>query len=286
MAKKLALLFAVVLVLTGCTTSFTNMTPTRALEPLDFEVSARAQAQAYSNVITKTLRAGDAARGEILDEESTEPITEEQFRDFVDAGVAFFLFRPGVDFELAARIGLWKVLEGLDLGVRYDFNLLKGDLKLQFWESENGRTAASVLAGVGKQTVEVPGAVEWLTLTEWSRTDFDFQASVGYQIPDILHLYFNPRVLLSSVSIEHKISDTVLERLPEEILELDPHRLFRDELMVFWGATLGGMVGYKYVFLALELNIFKLEFEPTVINQKRNFDSLVLAPAIGLVGTW
>lgn len=270
----------------GCTTTLTNMTPTRALEPKGVEVSVRAQGHAHSNVVGKTIAGGREVYDIVRDPDSEEPISEAQFREFIDASLAWFLFRPGANFEIAGRVGLWKVLEGWDLGVRWDFTTIKGDTKLQLYESDDEKYAISAIVGVGKQTVPVPGAVEWLTLTEWSRTDFDAQLSFGLQVPDFLHLYANPRVIVSRVTIEHKLPDFVQDRIPEEVEELDPNQLFDGETMVYWGASLGGMVGYKYVFLALELNAFKLEFEPTVLGETRKFDSLVLAPAIGLVGTF
>ncbi len=285
--RALALIFAV-LWGTGCTTTMTNVTPTHAMEPLGVEVSARGTFQAHTNVIGKTIAGGRDVYDVVQDRDSDEPITEEQFRKFIDAGLAWFLFRPGGNFELSARLGLWKLLEGLELGLRYDFTTIKGDLKLQFFESDNEAFAMSLLFGVGRQTVPVPGALEWLSLTEWKRTDFDTQLSFGWRIPDIADIYINPRVMVSRVTIEHKLPDFVRDRLPEEVEQLEEEygldTLFEDETMVYWGATVGGMVGYKYVFLALELTAFKLEFEPQIFGSQRKFDSLVLAPTLGLVG--
>lgn len=286
MKLHLLLLFAAAL-LSGCTTSFTNMTPTRALEPLDFEVSARASANAHGSVIRTTLDGGADAADVILDKDSMEPISEEQLRRFLDAGLGFFLFKPGVSTELSARIGGWDLLEGMDFGLRYDFTTFKGDWKQQYYESAGGNVAVSSIIGIGKQTVPVPGVVEWLTLTEWSRTDFDFMLSVGFELPDILHLWINPRVMLSTISIDHKLPSYVLNRIPDEVRETyDPSSYFEEELMVYTGATFGGMVGYKYAFLAAELTVMGLNFSPNVLGEERNFNSLLVSPSIGLVVTW
>lgn len=275
------------LALAGCTTSFTNMTPTRALDPLDVELSVRAQASGHGSVIRKTLDGGDDARDIILDDTSTEEITEAQLRNFLDAGLAWFLFRPGVNTELSARLGGWDLLEGMDFGVRYDFTTLKGDWKLQYFESARGDLAVSSIIGVGKQTVPVPGAVEWLTLSEWSRTDFDFMLSVGYEKKDIVKAYVNPRALVSRISVEHKLPGYVLDRIPQDVKDrYDPNARFDGETMVYYGATAGLMAGYKYAFLAAELTVMKLRFRPEVLGEERNFDSLLLAPSLGLVITW
>lgn len=285
MRRKLLLLAVGLLLSTSCTTTFTNMTPTRALDPLDFEVSARAQASLHGNVITKAIDGGDAAKDAVLN--GTDELTEEQLRDFLDAGLAWFLFKPGVSNELSARIGGWDLLEGMDFGLRYDFTTIKGDWKLQYWESPGGNVAFSSIIGVGKQTVPVPGIVEWLTLSEWSRTDVDFQLSLGAELPDILHAYINPRVLVSKVSVEHKLSSKIVDRIPDDIRQkYDPNLLFKNETMVYWGATAGVMAGYKYVFLAAELTVMKLNFHPTVLGQERNFNSLLVSPSLGLVVTW
>ncbi len=287
--KKLLLLLAVLGTLSsvGCTTSLTNVTPTRALEPKEVEVSVRGQIPVHGNIVRKTIASGKDTRDVIRDRESEEPITEEQLRNYLDASLAWFLFRPGFNTELSARIGLWEVLEGMDLGLRWDFTTVKGDLKLQVWENDNGKWAFSALAGVGKQAIPVPGAVEWLSLTKWSRTDFDFMLSLGFELPDILHVWFNPRFMLSTISVEHKLPDYVLDRLPDDVKEeYDPNKVFENELMTYVGGTVGGMVGYKYAFLALEMTVMQLMFEPTVLGQERDFDSLVVAPAAGLVVNW
>ena len=281
------LVIVAALLLSACTTTFTNMTPTKALDPLDVELSAHMQASAHGSIIRKTIDGGDEARDIILDDTSTDDISEEQLRDFLDAGLAWFMFKPGVSTELSARIGGPELLEGMDFGLRYDFTTIKADWKLQIFESQDESFALSSIIGIGKQTVPVPGAIEWLTLTEWKRMDFDFMLSAGFELPDIVKAYVNPRLMLSRISVGHKLPSFVLDRIPQELLDrFDPNAKFNNELMVYYGATTGVMVGYKYVFLALELTVMKLDFEPTVLGQKRDFDSLLVAPAFGLVVTW
>lgn len=287
MTRCAPLLVLALLLGTGCTTSFTHMTPTRALEPLDFELSAHGQASIHGNVISKSIDGGKALREGILDPGSDEEITEEQLRDFLDAAIAFFLFKPGTSMELSARVGGPRLLEGMDFGIRYDFTTIKGDWKQQWYEDPSGMFSFSSSVGIGKQTVPVPGAVEWLTLSEWSRTDFDFMLSAGVSVDEFLHAYINPRLMLSRITVEHKLPGSVIDRLPDDVrAKYDPNQRFENEMMVYYGATVGAMVGYKYVFLAAELTLMKLEFEPTVLGQTRNFDSLVASPALGLVVTW
>lgn len=286
MKRVVPAIFAIVF-LSSCTTSFTNMTPTKALDPLDAEVSLRGQVSAHGSVVRKTLESGRDARDVVLDRESEEPITEEQLQNFLDAGLAWLLFRPGVNFELSARLGIWELLEGIDIGLRYDFTTIKGDVKLQFWESDDEQVAISALAGVGKQTVPVPGIVEWLTLTEFKRTDFDFMLSVGWELPDIFKAYFNPRLMVSRIKLDTKLPAFVEARIPEEVMEANPlNELFQPETMLYYGATAGMMAGYKYAFLAMELTVLKLNFEPSVLGETSDFDSLVVAPSAGLVITW
>ena len=144
----------------------------------------------------------------------------------------------------------------------------------------------SVLVGYGHHLSAVDEVVEYLTLTEWSRSDIDFQLSAGIELGDIFKGYVNPRLIASRISVGHKLPDALRNRIPESIQDYDPNQLFEDEWMLYDGLTWGAMIGYKYAFLALELNMFRLAFEPTVLGQKRNFNSSVFAPAAGLVVIW
>jgi hypothetical protein len=280
MASLLVLLAAC-----GCTTSLTNLTPTRVLEPREAQVSVHGQAQAGTGVIGKTVRAGRAAY-EAIDADAEDPIDEALLRDLVDAGLVWLLLPPGAGFEVMARVGLVDWLQGVELGLRYDTKLLKGDLKVGLLRSPDGQWALSALAGYGRHLGLVDAALSYLAMTEFRRGDLDLQLSFGFQVPDYFHAYVNPRILVSRISARSTLPSYLRNRVPESLSDYDPSRLFSDSTMTYTGLTLGAMAGYKHVFLALELNGFWLAFEPVVLGERRNFGSLVLSPAAAVVVIW
>jgi hypothetical protein len=271
--------------LTGCQTSMTQMTSPKALEPGRPEVAVNMNGVAHTSVVTKTIQGGK----NLLDKkkEGEEPVTEGELRDILDATLAWALFRPGFGPEAIVRLGVTDaVLEGMDAGIRYNGSLIKGDLKLQLWESSDGMHALAVDLGYAYHIDVVSSVLEYITLTDFSRHDIDLSVSWGMEWRDIIKVYLSPRVIGSRVSVDHKIPDWLRNRIPEDIQKLDPNQFFRDEWMWYTGVTWGLMAGYKYVFLCIDVSAFYLHFTPEVLFEERDMSSWALSPAIGLVATF
>lgn len=285
-SRRIALPTAAALLLaTGCTTSLTNLTPTRALDPGEVQVSVATQAQAGTGTIRRSLNAARAAK-ELIESESDEPIDEESLRDFVDGALVWLLFPPGAGLEVMGRVGVLNLLEGVEVGLRTDTKVLKADLKLQLLESEDGRLGLSALAGYGHHFSFVEKLVSYLTLTSFSRHDLDFQLSGGIEIGDYFRGYLNPRLMISSISTDARLPESIRARVPDSLEAYDPNRLFSDERLLYLGASMGVMAGYRHAFLALELNVLAMRFRPTVLGEERAFDSLVFCPAAAAVVSW
>jgi len=264
----------------------TDMTPSKALEPGHVQLSAQMQASVQDTPVRKSIAAGADARDEFM-QDGGDPVEEETVRDFVDAGLAWLLFRPGVSTEFMARIGVWDgLLEGLEFGLRYDTKMLKGDAKVQLFESDDERWAVAADFGFAHHLSVVNDATKYLTLTDFSRNDLDFQLSGGVQLGDVFRGWVGPRVIASRVSAEPVLPGYVRDKIPPELEKYDPNQFFDDAWLMYYGVTAGMMVGYKYVFLALELSTFRVAFRPEVFGEERNFDGTVFAPAAGLVVTW
>lgn len=267
---------------TACSTSMTSMTDARAYAPKEVQVATTYQVNVHTNVVTKAID-GVASAEEQFNQNSDEPISEEAYRDWLDLVLAAALFRPATGPELMARIGVTdKVLHGIDVGLRTNFNLYKGDIKLQLWESQDQAQAFSVMAGYAYHRSVGSSLLSYVSLTDFGRMDFDLQVLWGINFKDIIKINLAPHMILSRVSAEQKVPDFVEKRLPEEIKQYDPSQLFQNEWIGYYGMNSTIMLGYKYVFLALDTGFFWMNFKPEVINERRDFSGAAISIAGGL----
>ncbi|MFH1468765.1 MAG: hypothetical protein ABIO70_30535 [Pseudomonadota bacterium] len=275
------------LLATGCATSMTHMTTPHALEPGDWQVTGAWTGQVASVPATKSIQAGADLWDHYVGEDDPPPLSEDEVRTLLDTGLAWGLFHPGTSYELAVRLGVTdKLARGLDIGLRTDFAAVKGDLKLQLWESEGGMFAVGAYAGYGYGFSLVGGAVEWLTLTDFSRHDLDVGATWGLEAGKVLRLWTGPRYLHSWIRAEPKLAPVIQEHLPEAFQSYEPNQFMGSSSAHYFGWIDGVMVGWRYVFLVAELNLAWMAYHPEILEERRNFSGLVIAPDVGVTATW
>ncbi|TXD36211.1 hypothetical protein FRC98_13895 [Lujinxingia vulgaris] len=272
----LTLLFA-----SGCATSLSNLAPAHTLAPGEVQITGVAQADLYTGVFDGTIDAGRA----VVDAAQRDdgPISEEELRTLLDAVLLWQLFLPGVTPELALRVGVSdRPLAGLDVGLRYNGNVVKPDVRLQLWESASGNLALTAHAAYGYHRSVATSAVEWAVMTEFKRHDFEAGLSAGWEYQDIFKLYLSPRYLYSDLSATPNLPDWLKERIPEEYQDYNPSRFFEDSEMHYVGLNWGAMLGYRWVFVHLDMTMMRVLFRPTVLESSRNYDNWVFAPSAGL----
>ncbi len=275
------LLVAMTLVVSGCSTSMTYTTHPQTLEPGEWQGSVAMQGSANTNVITEFQDAADLAKKRIEDANNeSATLTEEEYRQVFDSFLAYMMFKPAFATEFAARVG---VFEGVDVGMRYNGAAFKGDVKLRLFQSQDERNVVSVMAGVGRQTIELPFKLEYVTLTEFERTDADLAVMWGMEPFSFLRFYAGPRMIFSWVSAIPKIDQELLDVAPAEYQDYAPTKYFNDETIVYAGATTGLMLGYDWIWANLELTGMYMAFQPTIIDQTRDLSGFQLAPVAGLM---
>jgi hypothetical protein len=287
MAFRLLVVMVVSLGLIGCTTSLTNMAPARTFDVGEGQVSVGYQFDVHTQTFTGLYKAGEVAVDKVRETPDGESITEEDMRTLFDAALLWRLFPFGGGPELMGRLGVYDdLLEGVDVGFRLNGNVYKGDVRIQVWESVDEAQALSVQFGYGHHKSVVSSWMEWVSLTEWKRRDFDFQVNYGVEFEDYVKLYVAPRYIHTRVSTEPKLSDFFKERLPEQYRDWDPGAYFAPAAMHYLGLNAGGMVGYRWVFVNFDVSAFHMIFRPTVLGSVRDYDGWVLSPTLGLTLIW
>lgn len=281
--KKFALM---VLVLTlfgasACTTSMTYTTHPQTLEPGEMQASLAMQASANTNVLSELKESIDASKARIQEaNDNDSTLSEEEYRQSLDAGLAFMMFKPAFATEFAARVG---IVEGVDAGLRYNGANIKADVKGRLWQSADERSVVSVMGGVGRQTIDLPFKLKYLTLTEFKRTDADLALMYGAEPLEFLKTYVGPRMIYSWVGAEPLISNDLLAVAPASFREKSPSKYFQNENILYVGGTGGVMLGYKWIWLSLEATVMYMDFQPTVVDQPRDLSGWQIAPVAGLM---
>lgn len=279
------LLFVFPLLLTGCATSLTNSSPAKTYDAGKGQAALGIETGIHTQAFRGTF---DAARASVqAATEEDQQLDTEVARTILDAVLLWQLFPYSTSPEVQGRIGLYDgLLEGIDAGFRYNGALWKADLRLQLWESPDAIQALSIQAGYAKHSNIFGGILETVDLAEFSRHDIDILLSYGAEIDHWARFYVAPRYLYSNVSTVIQISDELLERFPDEVQQYEPGQYFQPEGIHYAGLNLGTMLGYRWVFLALELTVMRIWFRPEVLGSQRNYDGWVVAPNAGLVINW
>ncbi|MEM1349823.1 MAG: hypothetical protein AAGI01_14775 [Myxococcota bacterium] len=259
------------------------MTEARAYEPGEVQIVAAGVTALHGNVLDGAIDAVKAV-DEAFDEDSDEPISEAAWRTWADSVLLFVLFRPAVAWEFMGRVGVTDdVLEGIDIGFRTDFNVLKGDIKVQIFESPDTKHALSFSLGYAHHlSVVKQRAVRILTLSDFHREDFDLQVLYGFTPNDFVRLTLAPHVVASYLDVRHAAPSWLLDRLPRQVLQFDPNQFFEDQWLTYAGLNTTVMVGYKHVFLAVDMGAFYMNFTPEVVGSRRNYSGGALSLALGL----
>jgi hypothetical protein len=281
-----ALAVALILV-AGCTTSMTHLTPSKALQPGHMQITVNYSIPVHTNLAEGVVDAAELLEDRIEKDELTGDLTEAEFRTMLDAAFNWALFLTAGSPELLGRVGLfgWDT-GGADLGIRYNGTTVKGDLKVEFWRSSNEVWHAALDVGYGHQFAVVGDLLEYVSLTEWSRHDLDIMLPVSAEPGRVFRWYVAPRVMLSWIKAEAKPGSELLDYLPENLKAYNPSQFFGDEEMTYLGGTTGIMLGYRWVFVNLEMTVMRLLFKPKILDERKDYDGIVFAPAVGLTGMW
>ena len=254
-----------------------------ALNKGEHEIFASSGWTGHSQVLTTSYTAGEDLWQQVQGEKE---ISEEDFRNLIDAGLSWVLFFPGFNAEFAYRTGLPNLgWPKWDVGIRTDGQVLKTDLRLQLFEQGVGwKQAAAINLGHGVHLGVVNEALSYLSLTDFTRHDLDVQLSYGLKFEDFFEVYVNPRFMASYIDAESKIPADLMAKMPTALQEYDPSQLFSDVWLTYGGAGLGLRGGYRYVFVFAEASLLWLSFQPDLFGETRDMSGLAVTPRIGLMG--
>lgn len=272
------LALALLALLAACSSSTTLLQTARPLEPGHVQVTGAMSLPISTSVISELIDDAKQINTRLQADES-KPLTEDESRELLETSLALMLFSPIPQSELMGRVGITK---DLDAGLRWSSALWKADAKYRFSDPK-ARTQYAVMGGLAYHTGYAASALsklydvlEYVELGDYSRTDADLALIISRDWGEWFRLYGAARYMASWISLDADLTKV------ESIAELPPSDL--NNTMHFYGATGGLMIGYKYVFVNLELSVLKLSYEPKVFGEARDLSGYLVTPTWGLSG--
>jgi hypothetical protein len=266
----------------GCATSATTLQSARTLEQGEVQITVAGSVPVSTLAARKTIESAKSVVNRLKDaKDAAEPPTEEEIRLAVETSTAYVLFTPSVYPEALVRVG---IVERFDAGLKLSYSLVKVEAKGQFLELDNGLAGSAFIGygyhfGVGPSIAsKIYDIFDYLGMVDYSRHDLDLGVLFGFERGEWLSFYGGPRYLLSFTNVSFKLKG--FESI--ELGDLEDDAFEVDTPIHHVGAVVGVMLGYKYVFVNLELTLLYAIFKPSVLDETIDLSGMLITPAFGL----
>jgi hypothetical protein len=277
---SVALAIFVPLFASACTTSLTQGQTARALAPGKVELALSGSIPVSTRFASEVADVARASAARLQDADNADrPLTEQEQREALEAGLALALFHPAVVTELGGRVG---IVDRFDVGLKYAGTLLKADGKYQFATSDDGGPDLAVALGLthhlgyGASVLEPAYALlDFVSLSDYSRHDVELSLLASGEWDEIIALYGGIRYMASFISL-----DADIERV--ETASGIPHSSLSSTFH-YAGVTGGLRVGYKYLYATLELTVMRVFAKPVVFGETRDLGGFIVSPSFGLL---
>jgi hypothetical protein len=301
-------LFLVVpLLASGCATTLSTMDTARTTPPGHVRAEAAMGVFVPAGPIGRLLDVGFDTADDLKAGKVTS-LTAEQAEKVYEAAVATVVMPPAAVQEVALRTG---IAENLDAGLRLSTTALRLDAKFRFlhvgedrapedpkerarapvgWPSNPGISHhMSVGASVSKYFFSsfVFDVLDYVQLGDFSRWDFEFPLLYTVEVKDFLTFYGGLKYVLTRFSMDENLVN--ISKLVASLANAPPPTDQVNSKTHFVGGTAGLGVGYRYVFLYLELTGGYTSCKPRLYSfidgqlRERDLGGVTLYPALGLV---
>lgn len=272
-----AILAAVAVMTAGCGTTLSTLQPAEPMRP------GHVQAQGAFDVNVPASRVIDAVdtaatlTDRYASDSNYRPTDAEQKQALASA-VGLGLSSPGVNPDLMLRVGIFR---NFDAGIRWSALNAHIDGKYRFLQTKEANSddpnddpgfQGSVSLGLSKTLYSgfVFDALEFLQIDDYSRWNLELPVIFGSRMGDFGHVWFGPKYVYSHYSVDASLKNVGI--VPETSGSI--HHL---------GAFGGAGLGYKYVFVFLELTIMNMFAKPEIFGQKTDLGGIVVVPSLGLM---
>jgi hypothetical protein len=278
------------LVLSGCATALAMHQTAKPVEPLHVQVDAGAGLYTPLGGIGQAVAQGvhhATKLADLIANKTEYTLSEDEQHELLTAGIALAVLPPAPVYTMSLRTGLFA---NADLGLRYSINAARLDAKYRFIHMDDGpnvpdgsQRSFDVALGVAISRYlfdnPVVDSLKFVHLGDFSRWDLEVPLYFSWELGHVAHLYGGPRYVYSRTSF-----DAILVNTSEQASNISGLDLTLPEQVDvhFIGATAGLMVGYKYVYLILEMTGGYTSCRPVVMGRRRDLGGPTFFPSVGL----
>lgn len=259
---------------TACGTTLSTLQPAEPMRPGHVQAQGAFDVNVPASRIVDVVDTTATLSSRYASDPSYSPTTEEQ-RQALGAAVGLGLSSPGVNPDLMLRVG---VVKNLDAGIRWSGLAAHADAKYRFLTTrdvvgdEDPGFQGAVSVGVSKALYSgfVFDTLEFLHVDDYSRWNVEVPVIFGSRLGDFGHVWFGPKYVYSHYSVDASLKNVGIVSETSGAI----HHL---------GAFGGAGVGYKVVFVFLELTVMDMLAKPEILGQKTDLGGIVVVPALGLM---
>ncbi len=269
----------------GCTSAVTQLQRGKTLDRLQFEVNVGMSAPISGKAVQSVIDAEDALKQRIDSATSQgTALTDDDARALTEVAAAVLLFTPIPSTELSVRGGIgW----GVDVGLRLTGPRTQLDVKWQALDARQHGLDLGLSLAVASHSSPAPSlwesafsVAESLKIAEYQRRDVTLSLIGSRDFNPMFSAWFALAYSRSSIVIGSALQGAAAKA------NIDASALEIDEVMHQYGGQLGCRVGYKYVFLLIELSVMQADFSPTILGEKLNLSGPIITPSIALQATF
>jgi len=275
-----AALVAVLVVGAGCAPSLATMQPAHVAPKGHFQATAAIEIGAPTGTIIKVIDTGKTISDDVRNAMMITPAQEIQI---FEAGVNVAASPPSVGYHIALA---YTVLDNWEIGIRNAAGGWRLGSRYQFLHHETGPLDLTLGAGIARAATAIPLAdyIPVLEIDDFTRYTGDVSLQVGTS-RSFYRVWGGPKLVYSKFDTAMRLS---VPGVPTpDLASFSGHG-------IYYGGVGGIAVGYRHVFLALELTIFELSGSADVtavmtaatepVARNADISGLVFYPTFGLMG--
>jgi hypothetical protein len=272
------LALSLALAASGCATSLSGFQPAHVAPKGHATAEMGMDLSIPTGTISRAIKAGQTLAAAAR----TRSLTTEERRQLIEAGANATLAPLWVVMHVG---GTFVPVSRLELGVRWASGAFRGGARYQLLDHARDGLDLSAGVGVSRFAYDVPSidAIEQvLKVDDFVRWSVDFPILVGKH-SEWYRLWGGPRIMLSRFSSAMRLELPANPVSPAETVLASV-----DGNAAFVGAQGGVAIGYRYLFLAFELNVVRLfsdaRLQAATLDQDVDLSGWVIYPGVALMG--
>ena len=262
----------------GCAPSLATMQPANVAPKGHFQATAAIEIGAPTGTIIKIIDTGRSLSKDVTDAMMITPAQEIQI---FEAGVNVAASPPSVGYHIALA---YTVLDNWEINLRNASGGWRLGTRYQLLHRETGPFDMVLGAGIARAATAIPLAdyVPILEIDDFTRYTGDVSLQIGTS-RSFYRVWGGPKILYSRFDTAMRLA---LPSAPD-LASFQGHG-------IYYGGVGGLAVGYRHVFLALELTVAELSGSADVktvqtaatepVARNADISGLVFYPAFGLMG--